>query len=84
MPSAKESADGRKVYFQRTANQFVEYELATGKETVVFETGQNLPCLRRSSWKLRFGARQGRILQQNTARLSYHTGNDNWPDIFLY
>ena len=20
----------------------------------------------------------------NTARLSFHTGNDNWPDIFLY
>ncbi|MCI5146341.1 MAG: hypothetical protein D3923_12640 [Candidatus Electrothrix sp. AR3] len=20
----------------------------------------------------------------NTARLSFHTGNDNWPDVFLY
>ncbi len=20
----------------------------------------------------------------NTARLSFHAGNDNWPDIFLY
>ena len=63
MPSAKESADGRKVYFQRNANQFVEYELATGKETVVFETGQNLPLPASQRWKLRFGARQGRILQ---------------------
>ncbi|WP_417910315.1 lysylphosphatidylglycerol synthase domain-containing protein [Candidatus Electronema sp. PJ] len=37
------SMDGKKVYFQRQANQFVEYVLATGKETVVFETGKNLP-----------------------------------------
>jgi Tol biopolymer transport system component len=37
------SADGSKVYFLRQANQFVEYVLATGKETVVFETGKNLP-----------------------------------------
>jgi Tol biopolymer transport system component len=37
------SADGSKVYFQRNANQFVEYALATGKETVIFETGKNLP-----------------------------------------
>jgi Tol biopolymer transport system component len=37
------SADGSTVYFQRNANQFVEYELATGKESVVFETGRNLP-----------------------------------------
>ena len=37
------SADGQKVYFQRQANQFVEYVLATKKETVVFETGKNLP-----------------------------------------
>jgi hypothetical protein len=20
----------------------------------------------------------------STVRLSYHTGNDNWPDVFLY
>jgi Tol biopolymer transport system component len=37
------SADGRTVYFQRNTNQFIEYTLATGKETVVFETGKNLP-----------------------------------------
>lgn len=37
------SADGSKVYFQRNANQFVEHALATGKETVIFETGKNLP-----------------------------------------
>ncbi|CAK8724177.1 MAG: WD40-like Beta Propeller Repeat [Candidatus Electronema aureum] len=37
------SADGKKIYFQRQANQFVEYVLATGKETVVFETGKSLP-----------------------------------------
>ncbi len=37
------SADGKKVYFQRQANQFVEHVLATGKETILFETGKNLP-----------------------------------------
>jgi Tol biopolymer transport system component len=37
------SSDGKKVYFQRQANQFVEYILATQKETVIFETGRNLP-----------------------------------------
>ncbi|XOF32905.1 MAG: lysylphosphatidylglycerol synthase domain-containing protein [Candidatus Electrothrix sp. YB6] len=37
------SADGEKVYFLRQANQFVEYTLADQKETVVFETGKNLP-----------------------------------------
>jgi hypothetical protein len=37
------SADGRKVYFQRQANQFVEHVLATGKERVLFETGKNVP-----------------------------------------
>ncbi|MCW5199285.1 PD40 domain-containing protein, partial [Desulfobulbus sp. F1] len=37
------SEDGKKIYFQRQANQFVEYVLATGKETVVFETGKSLP-----------------------------------------
>jgi hypothetical protein len=63
MPSAKESADGRKVYFQRTANQFVEYELATSKETVVFETGQNLPLPAAQQLETRFGGRQGGILQ---------------------
>ena len=37
------SADGRKIYFQRQGNQFVEYILASQKESVVFETGKNLP-----------------------------------------
>ncbi len=190
------SADGSKVYFQRNANQFVEYDLATGKETVVFETGRNLPLpasvtLETPAWSeirqtlavtLRDGKRgtflihQDKSLQQvgdgcelnwspdssflyqvdhdkkgnnvfykvnpdtlertiwfdspteysheyfpkisntgnvlvygastgghehdtadyeiflwpigspmsNTARLSFHTGNDNWPDVFLY
>ncbi|NOX80777.1 MAG: hypothetical protein GXP57_06780 [Deltaproteobacteria bacterium] len=37
------SADGKKIYFQRNANQFVEYNLASRKETVLFESGKNLP-----------------------------------------
>ncbi len=37
------SADGRHVYFQRQANRFVRHTLATGEETLLFETGGNLP-----------------------------------------
>ncbi len=37
------SAGGKKIYFQRNANQFVEYNLASRKETVLFESGKNLP-----------------------------------------
>lgn len=37
------SADGEKVYFQRRGNQLVEHTLAGGKESVLFETGKNLP-----------------------------------------
>ena len=36
------SADGRKVYFQRNANQLVELEVASGKQTVVWQSGLNL------------------------------------------
>ena len=34
------SADGKKIYFVRQANQFVEYTLANQKEIMVFETGK--------------------------------------------
>jgi Tol biopolymer transport system component len=37
------SADSKTIYFQRQGNQFVEYTLATQKESVVFGTGKNLP-----------------------------------------
>lgn len=37
------SGDGRKVYFQRNGNQLVQVEVASGKETVVMQTGQDLP-----------------------------------------
>jgi len=36
------SDDGRKVRFQRNGNQFVEYDLATQREHILFETGKNL------------------------------------------
>ena len=36
------SSDGKKVYFQRNGNQVVELEVASGKETVVFQTGKNI------------------------------------------
>lgn len=35
------SADGRKVYFQRDTTTFVEHELATGRERVLFRAGEN-------------------------------------------
>ena len=34
------SEDGKKIRFQRRSNQFVEYNLITGKETVLLETGK--------------------------------------------
>ena len=37
------SADGRKIYFQRQGRQLVEKELASGTETVVLESGKNVP-----------------------------------------
>ena len=35
-------ADGRSVYFQRNGNQLVELEVASGKQTVVWQSGLNL------------------------------------------
>jgi hypothetical protein len=37
------SEDGQKIRFQRNGNQFVEYSLRTGKETVLMESGKNIP-----------------------------------------
>jgi hypothetical protein len=37
------SVTGRKMYFQREGNQFVEYDFTTRRETVLFESGKNLP-----------------------------------------
>jgi len=37
------SENGEKIYFQRQGNQFVEYDCATRQETVLFESGKNLP-----------------------------------------
>ncbi len=34
------SEDGEKIHFQRQGNQFVEYNLVTKKESVLFETGK--------------------------------------------
>ncbi len=34
------SADGKYVYFQRNIRQFIEHEVKTGKERVVFESGR--------------------------------------------
>jgi len=34
------SADGKRVYFQRDATHFVEHHVATGKERVLFSSGQ--------------------------------------------
>jgi len=34
------SADGRKVYFQRNVTQFVEHNLASGQERVLYEAGR--------------------------------------------
>lgn len=36
------SADGSRVFFLRNGNQLVELEVASGKEAVVWESGQNL------------------------------------------
>lgn len=36
------SADGRAIYFQRNGNQLVELEVASGKQTVVWQSGLNL------------------------------------------
>lgn len=36
------SSDGQKVYFQRNGNQLVELEVASGKQTVVWQSGLNL------------------------------------------
>ncbi len=33
------SWDGRKVYFQRKATQFIEHDVASGKERVIFKSG---------------------------------------------
>jgi hypothetical protein len=37
------SGDGKKVYFQRNGNQVVELEVASGRESVLFQTGGNIP-----------------------------------------
>jgi hypothetical protein len=37
------SGDGRKVYFQRDGNQLVQIEVASGKETVLMQTGRDMP-----------------------------------------
>ncbi len=37
------SEDGKKVRFQRQANQFVEYNLITGKERIILATGGKIP-----------------------------------------
>lgn len=37
------SVDGSKMYFQHMGNQFIEYTLASGKEVMLFATGNNLP-----------------------------------------
>ncbi len=71
------SADGKRVFFQRNGNTFVSHDLATGREEVVYASGNNLPLassviLETPSWSA--SRRQMAVTLRGTKRMTAVVG----------